>query len=140
MSDLDQAKKAARFTEMHRQDGIIVLPNCWDAASACVLADAGFPAIATTSGGCAFSLGYCDGENIPRDEMLGAVGRITRSVSIPVSADMEAGYGKSPEAVAETARVGCSMPVLPWSGSGPPSRPHGTVEWISSSMPGRTGT
>lgn len=105
MSDLDQAEKAARFAEMHRRDGIIVLPNCWDAASACVLADAGFPAVATTSGGCAFSLGYCDGENIPRDEMLAAIGRISRAVSIPVSADMEAGYGKSPEAVAETVRL-----------------------------------
>lgn len=105
MGNLDQAGKAARFAEMHRRDGIFVLPNCWDAASACVLADAGFPAIATTSGGCAFSLGYCDGENIPRNEMLGAIGRIARAVSIPVSADMEAGYGEPPEAVAETVRL-----------------------------------
>lgn len=105
MTTRDQAKKASTFAEMHRQDGVFVLPNCWDVASACVLADAGFSAIATTSGGCAFSLGYCDGENIPRDEMLGAVQRITRGVSIPVSADMEAGYGSSPEAVAETVRL-----------------------------------
>jgi 2-methylisocitrate lyase-like PEP mutase family enzyme len=105
MSNSDQAAKAERFAAMHRQDGIFVLPNCWDVASACVLADAGFAAIATTSGGCAFSLGYCDGENIPRDEMLGAVQRIAKGVSIAVSADMEAGYGQSPEAVAETVRL-----------------------------------
>ncbi len=100
----DQKAKAAAFAAMHRDDGIFVLPNCWDAVSACVIAEAGFKATATTSGGCAFSLGYCDGENIPRDEMLGAVGRIASAVDIPVSADMEAGYGVSPEAVADTVR------------------------------------
>ncbi len=105
MSEKSQAEKAEIFAEMHRGDKIFVLPNCWDVASACVLADAGFAAIATTSGGCAFSLGYCDGEDIPRDEMLDAVRRIADGVSIPVSADMEAGYGQSPEAVAETVRL-----------------------------------
>lgn len=105
MRDTDQATKAQRFAALHTGDEIFVLPNCWDVGSACVLADAGFGAIATTSGGCAFSLGYCDGENMPRDEMLGAVKRIARAVSIPVSADIEAGYGKSPEAVANTVRL-----------------------------------
>jgi 2-methylisocitrate lyase-like PEP mutase family enzyme len=105
MSNSTQATKAQHFAALHREDGIIVLPNCWDAGSACVLADAGFGAIATTSGGCAFSLGYCDGENIPRAEMLAVIKRITHAVSIPVSADMEAGYGKSPEEVADTVRL-----------------------------------
>jgi 2-methylisocitrate lyase-like PEP mutase family enzyme len=100
-----QSEKAAAFAVMHRNDGIFVLPNCWDAISACVIAEAGFPATVTTSGGCAFSLGYCDGENIPREEMLSAVGRIASAVDIPVSADMEAGYGASPEIVAETVRL-----------------------------------
>ena len=105
MSKKSQAEKAEIFTALHRGDKIFVLPNCWDVASACVLADAGFAAIATTSGGCAFSLGYCDGENMPRDEMLDAIRRIADGVYIPVSADMEAGYGQSPEAVAETVRL-----------------------------------
>ncbi|HEY2917626.1 MAG TPA: isocitrate lyase/phosphoenolpyruvate mutase family protein [Candidatus Binatia bacterium] len=104
MSNSTQAAKAQRFAALHREDGIIVLPNCWDVGSACVLAAAGFRAIATTSGGCAFSLGYCDGET-PRFEMLAAVKRIAQAVAIPVSADMEAGYGKSPEEVAETVRL-----------------------------------
>ena len=92
MSNSTQATKAQHFAALHREDGIIVLPNCWDAGSACVLADAGFGAIATTSGGCAFSLGYCDGE-MPRAEMLAVIKRITHAVSIAVSADMEGGYG-----------------------------------------------
>lgn len=104
MNNSTQAAKARRFAALHREDGIIVLPNCWDVGSACVLATAGFDAIATTSGGCAFSLGYCDGET-PRAEMLAMVKRIARAVSVPVSADMEAGYGKSPEEVAETVRL-----------------------------------
>jgi 2-methylisocitrate lyase-like PEP mutase family enzyme len=104
MSNSTQATKAQRFAALHREDGIIVLPNCWDAGSACVLADAGAAAIATTSGGCAFSLGYCDGE-MPRAEMLAVIKRITHAVSIAVSADMEGGYGKSPEDVAETVRL-----------------------------------
>ncbi|MPY69858.1 MAG: isocitrate lyase/phosphoenolpyruvate mutase family protein [Alphaproteobacteria bacterium] len=101
----DQAARAARFAEMHGADGILVLPNAWDAISACVLAEAGFEALATTSGGCAFSLGYGDGENIPMNEMAAAVGRIVRAVRVPVSADMEAGYGSSPEDVAGCVRA-----------------------------------
>ena len=104
MSNSTQATKAQRFAALHRDDGIIVLPNCWDVASACVLAAVGVSAIATTSGGCAFSLGYCDGET-PRAEMLAVVKRITHAVAIPVSADMEAGYGKLPEEVADTVRL-----------------------------------
>jgi len=81
-----------------------VLPNAWDAGSARIFVEAGFPALATTSAGIAFSLGYPDGEKISRDEMLAAVARITRRVSVPVTADMEAGFGRTTDAVAETAR------------------------------------
>lgn len=83
---------------------MLVLPNAWDAGSARIFVEAGFTALATTSAGIAFSLGYPDGEKISRDEMLGAVARITRRVSVPITADLEAGYGLAPEAVAETAR------------------------------------
>lgn len=100
-----QAAKAARFAAMHTGETILVVPNAWDAISACILADAGFGALATTSGGCAFSLGFRDGEDAPRDDMAAAVGRIARAVSVPVSADMEAGYGPSPDDVAATVRA-----------------------------------
>jgi 2-methylisocitrate lyase-like PEP mutase family enzyme len=100
-----QAAKAARFAAMHTGEGILVLPNAWDAISACVLVDAGYEAVATTSGGCAFALGFRDGEDASRDDMAAAVGRIARAVRVPVSADMEAGYGPSPEDVAETVRA-----------------------------------
>ncbi|GAA2327252.1 isocitrate lyase/phosphoenolpyruvate mutase family protein [Streptomyces kunmingensis] len=106
----------------------LVLPGPWDAASARVFEEAGFPALATPSAGIAASLGYEDGRT-PADEMFAAVARIVRSVSVPVSADIEAGYGIAPkelvERLLETGAVGCnledSVPDLPAStaGSGP---------------------
>jgi 2-methylisocitrate lyase-like PEP mutase family enzyme len=104
MNESEQKKRAQAFAAMHEGDDILVLPNAWDAISACVLVDAGFAAVATTSGGCAFALGYCDGEKTPLREMAGAVRNIANAVPVPVSADMEAGYGPSPEDVAETTR------------------------------------
>jgi len=99
-----QAEKAKLFLALHQGPRILVLPNAWDVASACIFEDAGFPAIATTSSGIANSLGYPDGQIIRRDEMLEVVARIVRAVSVPVTADMEAGYGKTPEDMAATAR------------------------------------
>ena len=96
--------RAEALRQLHTAGPLLVLPNAWDAASARVFVEAGYPALATTSAGIAFSLGYPDGERISRDEMLAAVARITRRVAVPVTADMEAGYGPTPEAVAETAR------------------------------------
>jgi 2-methylisocitrate lyase-like PEP mutase family enzyme len=81
------------------------LPNAWDAASAKIIELSGFGAVATTSAGVAASYGYPDGEHISRDEMLEAVQRIARSVAVPVTADMEAGYGSGPEQAAKTARL-----------------------------------
>jgi 2-methylisocitrate lyase-like PEP mutase family enzyme len=100
-----QIEKAEHFLKMHETPDILVLPNAFDAISARILAAEGFPALATTSGGCAFSLGYCDGENITRQEMIEVVGRISRAVDVPVSADMEAGFGVAPEKVAETVEM-----------------------------------
>ncbi|MHB8485118.1 MAG: isocitrate lyase/PEP mutase family protein [Candidatus Acidiferrales bacterium] len=100
-----QAEKAKLFLALHQGPRILVLPNAWDVASARIFEDAGFPAIATTSSGIANSLGYPDGQVIGRDEMLEVVARIVRAVSVPVSADMEAGYGKTPEEMAATARA-----------------------------------
>lgn len=92
------------FRKMHHGPRMLVLPNAWDAGSAKLLAAAGFPAIASTSAGVAFALGYPDGERIGRAEMLEHVRRIVEAVDVPVTADMEAGYGPDAEDVAETAR------------------------------------
>lgn len=97
-------EKAESLRRLHIEGPMLVLPNAWDAGSARIFVEAGFTALATTSAGIAFSLGYPDGEKISRDEMLAAVARITRRVSVPITADLEAGYGLTPEAVAETVR------------------------------------
>ena len=96
---------ARKFLEMHHGSKILVLPNAWDVASARILEDAGFPAIGTSSAGVAFALGYPDGQKISREEVLDIVRRIAEAVEIPVTADMEAGFGTTPEEVAETARA-----------------------------------
>ena len=97
--------KAAAFRDRHQGPDVLVLPNAWDVGSAIILTEAGFSAIATTSAGIAFAQGYADGENISREEMLAVVNRIVKSVPVPVTADLEAGYGPKPEDVAETARL-----------------------------------
>jgi len=97
-----QTNKAIQFRQLHRGPGVLILPNAWDVASARIFEDAGFPSIATTSAGIAFSLGYPDGQRIPREEMLARIGRIARAVHVPVTADIEAGYGSSAEAAAAT--------------------------------------
>ncbi|GAB1337381.1 hypothetical protein ACE1SV_39710 [Streptomyces sp. E-15] len=90
----------------------LVLPGPWDAASARVLEAAGFPALATPSAGIAASLGYADGET-PADEMFAAIARIARAVKVPVSADVEGGYGLAPEELVErlleAGAVGCNL-------------------------------
>jgi 2-methylisocitrate lyase-like PEP mutase family enzyme len=79
--------------ELHHGDAPLVLPNAWDVPSACSVEAAGFSAVATTSGGIAAMLGYPDGEAIPVDEMFGTIARIASAVAVPVTADVEAGYG-----------------------------------------------
>jgi 2-methylisocitrate lyase-like PEP mutase family enzyme len=98
-----QARKARLLESLHHGPRILVLVNVWDVASARIVEDASFPAIATTSAGIANSLGYPDGELIMRHEMLSVVERIAAAVSVPVTADMEAGYGRTPKELAETA-------------------------------------
>lgn len=105
MVDIENQKaKANAFRTLHRGPEPLVLANVWDVASARILEEAGFPALATTSAGVAFSLGYPDGQKITREEMLARVARIARAVKVPVTADVEAGYGNRPEDAAETAR------------------------------------
>ena len=108
---MNQSERGDRYLAMHKE-GTFVLPNAWDVASAGVLADAGFDAIATTSGGCAFSVGFCDGEYIGRDGMVEVIGRIAQNVDIPVSADMEAGYGPSPNDIEVTVMAALNAGVV----------------------------
>ena len=103
MSTDAQKSKANNFRAMHRGPSVLILPNAWDVASARVFEESGFGAIATTSAGVAFSLGYPDGQKISREEMLARVARIAHAVKVPVTADVEAGYGARPEDAARTA-------------------------------------
>ncbi len=89
---------------MHAGADVLLLPNAWDAASARVIEEAGFPAIATTSAGIAFAHGYPDGQKIPSGHMIGAIAQIAEAVKVPVTADVEAGYGENPEHAAHIAR------------------------------------
>jgi len=100
-----QAEKAEQFRKLHQGPPILVLPNAWDVASARILEELGYPAIATTSAGVAFSLGYPDGQRISRDQMLEVVARIAHAVRVPVTADMEAGYGTSVKDMIETTKA-----------------------------------
>jgi 2-methylisocitrate lyase-like PEP mutase family enzyme len=102
MNQAEQASKAEAFRALHRGPRLLLLPNAWDAMSARIVASEGFPAIATTSGGLAWALGYPDGEVAPWDEVVAATARIARTVSVPVTADIETGYGDTPEAVARS--------------------------------------
>jgi len=96
-----QISKAAAFLALHSGPGFVV-PNAWDGGSARILEQAGFPAVATTSAGIAWASGVPDGGALARDAALEHLGRIVAAVSVPVTADLEAGYGETPEAVAET--------------------------------------
>jgi len=99
-----QKTKAGSFRALH--DGeVLVLPNAWDACSAALIAQAGAKAIATTSGGVAWSVGRPDGQQLTRAEMIEQVRRIVAAVDVPVSADVEAGYGPAPEDVAATVEA-----------------------------------
>ena len=104
MNMASQKEKAQAFLELHHQKEILVLPNAWDVPSARVFENAGFPAVATSSAGVMVSLGYEDGEDISKEEFLSATRRIARVLSIPLSADIVAGFGETPEEVGEFAR------------------------------------
>ena len=104
MSTTSLTARADRLRALHHAGTPLVLPNAWDVVSARLIEEAGFPAVATTSAGVAWTLGWPDGERIPLAEMLDVVARVARAVSVPVTADLEAGYGPLPEDVAVTTR------------------------------------
>ena len=98
-----QSDRAGRFRALHERAGVFVIPNVWDGASACVMAGLGFEALATSSSACANTLGKVDGQ-ITRDEALAHARVVVGACALPVSADLEQGFGDAPEAVAETIR------------------------------------
>jgi 2-methylisocitrate lyase-like PEP mutase family enzyme len=105
--------RAEQFAQLHR-DGCFLLPNAWDAGSARILAAAGFAAIASTSAGIAFSLGYpdhdsADAPQVDRDTMISRVGEMVAGVDVPVSADLENGYGAAPGTVATTIAMAVAV-------------------------------
>ncbi len=99
-----QIQKAESFLALHHDPKLLVLPNVWDPVGARLLAHLGYPAVATASASVAFSLGYDDGQKISFAAMLAAIGRIAAAVDLPITADVEAGYADSPEAVADNMR------------------------------------
>jgi len=99
MDKAEQAAKAEAFRALHRAPPLLLMANAWDAVSARIFEMEGFAAVATTSGGVSWALGYADGEAAPWDEVVGQTARIARAVAVPVTADIEAGFGATPEAV-----------------------------------------
>jgi 2-methylisocitrate lyase-like PEP mutase family enzyme len=111
MSEL--AGQAEALRHLHHGPHVLVLANVWDAAGARIVATAGFPAMATSSGAVAKAHGFEDGDSMPVDVAFGAVAEVARAVSVPVTADVEAGYGLGPEELVErllsAGAVGCNL-------------------------------
>jgi 2-methylisocitrate lyase-like PEP mutase family enzyme len=104
VADETQLAKAAELRALHA-GRMLILPNAWDVGSAALIELAGAKAIATTSGGVAWSLGRSDGQRLTRAEMIEQVARIVAAVTVPVTADIEGGYGPSPQDVAATVEA-----------------------------------
>jgi 2-methylisocitrate lyase-like PEP mutase family enzyme len=107
------SRRAAALRALHRPGDPLILPNAWDPGSARAVVAAGFPAVATSSWAVAEALGHTDGETTPVDEMFAAVGRIAAAVTVPVTADLERGYGLRPAELVErllaAGAVGCNI-------------------------------
>src|SRR5882672_9256708 len=94
-----QQDKAALFHALHRTPPVLVLPNAWDVASACIVEAAGGAAVATTSAGVAWALGAPDGNKLARDEAVALVARVAAAVEVPVTADIETGFAADADGV-----------------------------------------
>ena len=107
---MTQSERATAFRLLHERPGAFVIPNPWDAGTACVLAGLGFEALATTSSGFAFTLGRRDAEGaVTREEALNGARAIVKATSLPVSADLENCFGDDPETAAETIRMAAAV-------------------------------
>ncbi|MDO8213886.1 isocitrate lyase/phosphoenolpyruvate mutase family protein [Conexibacter sp. CPCC 206217] len=100
-----QAALAERFHALHHEAGVLALLNAWDAGSARVFQQAGCTAIGTTSAGIAYALGRADGERLTREQLAEATGRIAAAVELPLTADVETGYGATAAEVADTVAL-----------------------------------
>jgi 2-methylisocitrate lyase-like PEP mutase family enzyme len=122
-----QNEKAKKFRALHEGPGAFIIPNPWDAGTARMLTAIGFSALATTSAGFAFSLGRRDGEGlVSRDELLGHIRAIVDASDLPVSGDLEKGFGDDPQTVAETIRLAAEAGLVGGSiedASGDPRHP-----------------
>ena len=101
---LTQAEKGAAFVDLHKRAGTFIIPNPWDPGSARLLEHLGFEALATSSAGYAFSIGKADNA-VGRDAMLAHAASVAAGTDLPVSIDLENGFGDAPEFVAETIRL-----------------------------------
>lgn len=124
----DQSQRARDFATLHQGPDLLVLPNPWDAGSARMLAHLGFKALATTSAGLAFSLGRRDAEGaVSREEALANARAIVEATPLPVAADLENGYGDSPEACAETLRLAAEAGLVGGSIEDASGRPEAPI-------------
>jgi 2-methylisocitrate lyase-like PEP mutase family enzyme len=115
----DLQNRCDLLQSLHRPGSPLVLPNAWDVVTARAVVWAGFPVVATTSWGVAWTLGYEDEERAPADEMLAAAARIARDVDVPVTIDAEAGYGMQPAELVAALRsagaAGCNLEDTDWT-------------------------
>ena len=127
------ASRCDLLRSLQRPGDPLLLPNAWDVATARAVVAAGFPVVATTSGGVAATLGYADHEGAPGDEMLAAAARIAQGVEVPVTVDAEAGYGMEPAEVVAALRsmgaAGCNLEDSDW-GAGSLRDPDRQAEWL----------
>lgn len=108
----DQQRQAEEFLALHHAPELLILPNAWDVVSARLYELEGFKAVATTSAGISSTLGYPDGQRVSLEEMIDAIRPIAEHVSVPVSADLEAGYATAPEGVARSAKAALDVGVV----------------------------
>jgi 2-methylisocitrate lyase-like PEP mutase family enzyme len=129
----DLQSRCELLRSLHRPGAPLLLPNAWDVATARAVVAAGFPVVATTSGGVAATLGYKDHEGAPGDEMLAAAARIARGVDVPVTVDAEAGYGMEPAELVEALRsmgaAGCNLEDSDWP-AGTLRDPESHAQWL----------
>jgi 2-methylisocitrate lyase-like PEP mutase family enzyme len=129
----DLQRRCDLLRSLHRPGAPLLLPNAWDVVTARAVVAAGFPVVATTSGGVAATLGYEDHEGAPGDEMLAAAARIARGVDVPVTIDAEAGYGMEPAelvaALQEMGAAGCNLEDSDYA-AGSLRDPDRQAEWL----------
>jgi 2-methylisocitrate lyase-like PEP mutase family enzyme len=129
----DLESRCDLLRSLHHPGDPLLLPNAWDVATARAVVAAGFPVVATTSGGVAATLGYADHEGAPGDQMLAAAARIARGVEVPVTVDAEAGYGMEPAELVAALRTvgaaGCNLEDSDYA-AGSLRDPDGHAEWL----------